>query len=72
MVAVTPGGPAAGRFTREDVVVQQLYPVRRAVRSAADWQEAVTRLDPRGYITFLVFNVAARSTRVETIRVGGH
>ena len=72
VVAVAPGGPAAGRFTPGDVVVEQLYPVRRAIKSQSDWQQATTRRDARGYITFLVFNVVTRSTRVETVRVGGH
>lgn len=72
VVGVMPGGPAAGRFTRGDVVVEQLYPIRRVVRSTSDWKQAATELDPRGYVTFLVYNVLTRSTRVETIRVGGH
>ena len=72
VVAVAPGGPAAGRFTRGDVVVEQLYPVRGAIRSQSDWEQATGRRDARGYITFLVFNVVTRSTRVETVRVGGH
>jgi len=72
VVAVTPGGPAAGRFAPGDVVVEQLYPVRRALRSASDWREATARLDARGYITLLVYNIASRTTRVETLRRGGH
>ena len=72
VVAVAPGGPAAGRFTRGDVVVEQLYPVRGAIRSQSDWEQATGRRDARGYITFLVFNIATRTTRVETVRVGGH
>lgn len=72
VVAVTPGGPAAGRLTPSDVVVAQLYPERRRVRTAADWKKAAGQLDARGYITLLVYNVASRATRVETLRVGGH
>lgn len=72
VVAVAPGSPAVGRFGPGDIVVQQLYPVRGAIRSESDWLQATSRRDARGYITFLVFNVVTRSTRVETVRVGGH
>lgn len=72
VVAVAPGGPAAGRLTPGDIVVAQLYPERRPVKSPADWEKAASQLDARGYITLLVYNVNSRATRVETLRVGGH
>ena len=70
-VAVTSG--ARGKLFDSDIITEVVYPrPRRAVRTTAELQSALGALRPGDVITLGVFNVQTKTTRVETIRIGGN
>jgi serine protease Do len=70
---VTVTSSARGKlFAGSDVITEIVYPrPRRAVRTPAELQTAVSSLKPGDVITLGVYNLQAQSNRVETVRIGG-
>ena len=55
-----------------DVIVEVIYPApRKAVRSAADLAASLSKVGNGEFVSLLVYNAQQKSTRVETIKVGG-
>ena len=70
-VEVTSG--ARGKLFDSDIITDVLYPrPRRAVRTAADLQSALSALKAGDVITLGIYNVQQKAARVETIRIGGN
>jgi serine protease Do len=72
VVDADPNGPArGGRLGEGDILVEVLNPgLRRPLRTAADLQQVLSRVDRGGYVSLLVYNVEAQNTRVVNLRVG--
>ncbi len=70
-VDVTSG--ARGKLFESDVITEIVYPrPRRAVRTAAELQSALSGLKAGDVITLGVYNAQTQTNRVETIRIGGN
>jgi serine protease Do len=70
-VEVTSG--ARGKLVDSDIITDVLYPrPRRAVRTVADLQSALSALKAGDVITLGIYNVQQKASRVETIRIGGN
>ena len=73
VTAVDVGSGARGKLFDSDVITEVVYPrPRRAVRTAADLQQALAGLKAGDVITLGVFNAQQQTNRVETIRIGGN
>jgi serine protease Do len=70
IVDLSEDGPARGKFFPDDILVSVLNPSRAALHTAADLQSALDNVREGQYISFLVYNVGARSTRVVTLKIG--
>ncbi len=70
---VAVGSGARGKLFGSDVITEIVYPrPRRAVRSTADLQQALSGLKTGDVITLGVYNAEQKANRVETIRIGGN
>jgi serine protease Do len=67
-------GGARGKLIPDgDVITDVVFPrPRRAVRTPADLQAALSGLKAGDVITLSIYNIAGQSNRVETIRIGGN
>jgi serine protease Do len=73
VASVDVGSGARGKLFDSDVITEIVYPrPRRAVRTTADLQQALSGLKAGDVITLGVFNAQQQANRVETIRVGGN
>jgi serine protease Do len=73
---VTPSGPSHSKLFENDVILEVLYPLpRRTVRTAADLQKVLDRVNSGDVISLSVWNAqgaaAGQSTRVVNLRIGG-
>jgi serine protease Do len=63
---------ARGKLDDSDVITEIVYPrPRRAVRTTADLQQAIAGLKTGDVITLGVYDAQQKTSRVETIRIGG-
>ncbi|MGH7709641.1 MAG: PDZ domain-containing protein, partial [Gemmatimonadaceae bacterium] len=69
---VSPTGPASRSFNPQyDVISAVLYPSpRRSVRTMSDMSSLLERMRPGDVVSFLVYNVRARATRVVDVELG--
>ena len=64
---------ARGKLFDSDIITEVVYPrPRRAVRTTADLQSALSGLKAGDVITLGIYNVQQKGARLETVRVGGH
>ncbi len=55
-----------------DIIVEVIYPApRKAVKTAAELQSAISKVNAGEYVSLLVYNAQQQSTRVVSIKVGG-
>jgi len=74
VVDIDPQGGARQLFVPNgiDIIVEVIYPApRKAVRTAADLQAAVAKVNAGEYVSLLVYNAQQQSTRVVSVKVGG-
>ena len=72
VVEVDARGPARGRLIPDDIITAVLYPTpRKEVRSVADLQSVLSKLEDGDVVSLLVYDVQRKQTRVANIRVGG-
>ncbi len=73
VASVDVGSGARGKLFDSDVITEIVFPrPRRAVRTTADLQQALSGLKAGDVITLGVFNTQQKANRVETVRVGGN
>ena len=70
VVDVSDDGPARAKLVQDDVLVGTINPVRTTLRTPQDLQQVVSRIGEGSYISLLVYNVSAKTTRVVSLRVG--
>ena len=68
---VSQSGPARGRLGAADVLVEVLFPEPKlALRTPADLQGVLGKLDDGDYVSLLVYNAQTQGTRVVNLRIG--
>ena len=58
-------------FPRGDIILEVRYPTPRKIRTVADLEQALQGVKNGEIVSLLVYNMEARRTRVENLRIGG-
>jgi serine protease Do len=66
---VSPRGPAWRQLQESDIIVSELFPTKRDIKSVDDLQQAVTALKPGDVIELKVYNVGSSQTRAVSLQV---
>ena len=67
---VSPRGPSWRQLTEQDIIISELFPAKRDIKTADDLQQAVTSVKPGDVIELKVYNVASQQTRAVSLQVG--
>ncbi|HJR62131.1 MAG TPA: Do family serine endopeptidase [Gemmatimonadaceae bacterium] len=72
VTGVSSDGAAYQRlFPRGDIILEIRYPAQRKIRSVSDLEQALSGVKSGEIVSLLVYNIEARRTRVENLRIGG-
>jgi serine protease Do len=66
---VVPSGPANHQLFKSSVIVRELYPTKREIRTPSDLEAALAPLKAGDLITLLVYDVQARGTSAVSLKV---
>jgi len=67
---VSPRGPAWNVVGESEVIVQELYPTKRDIKTLDDMQAAVGSLKPGDVIELKVYNPVSQQTRAVSVQIG--
>ena len=70
ITTVSPKGPSWRNLFEREIIVGQLFPTKRDIRSAEDLQQALAALKPGDVISLKVYDIPNNQTRVVSVAVG--
>jgi S1-C subfamily serine protease len=66
---VSPRGPSWRQLSEQDIIVSELFPTKRDIKTADDLQTAVAGVKPGDVIELKVYNIATQQTRAVSVQV---
>ena len=69
VTSVSPKGPSWRNLFEEEVIVGQLFPTKRDIKTADDLQQAVSAIKPGDVISLKVYDIPTGQTRVVNLQV---
>ncbi len=70
ITAVSPRGPSWRNLGEGEIILSELYPAKRDIKTADDLQAAVSSIKSGDVIELKVYNIATAQTRAVSIQVG--
>jgi len=67
---VSPRGPSWRNLLENEIIVSELYPAKKDIRSMDDLQQALSSLKSGDVIELKVYNIPAAQTRAVSIQIG--